>query len=217
MKIEDGKLVLPDGTRLRIHQGNQEPAMTWLERAKSHPDTMSRVERPKKEKASQIPPGMYDIKFNLPKHDLKSNPIIWKAKSAIAIGIDPGVNTGVSVWDARQQHFTRIESMKIHEAFDLVKEYQRVFAGDVFVRFEDARLRDWFGTSDREKLQGAGSIKRDSKIWEDFLTDNGVHFEGSKPATGTTKMRSAPFARQIKWKSKTNEHGRDAALLVWGY
>lgn len=201
MKIEDGYCILPNGTKLRIYQGNQTPAQGFI----------PHIERPKKEKPGiiGIPPGRYQIAVNLERKRSE--------KHAIAIGIDPGVDTGVAVWDHRNLHFTRIESMKIHQAFDLVKEYHRIFAGDIFVRFEDARLRDWFGTSGREKLQGAGSIKRDSKIWEDFLTDNDIHFEPAKPKAGSTKMGAAPFARQTNWRSRTNEHNRDAAQLVWGY
>jgi len=201
MKIEDGKLVLPDGTRLRIHQGNQTPAQGFI----------PHIERPKNDKPGiiGIPPGRDQIAVNLERKRSE--------KHAIAIGLDPGVDTGVAVWDHRNLHFTRIESMKIHEAMDLVKEYKRIFAGDIFVRFEDARLRDWFGTSGREKLQGAGSIKRDSKIWEDFLIDNKIDFVPTKPTAGGTKMKSAPFAKLTNWRSKTNEHNRDAALLVWQY
>lgn len=82
---------------------------------------------------------------------------INKTKLQIVVGIDCGVNTGVAVWDAFSKKLVIVETMKIHQAYELIKELQ-----PDLVRVEDARKRKWFGNSSREKLQGAGSIKRDS-------------------------------------------------------
>jgi len=135
----------------------------------------------------------------------------------IIIGIDPGTETGFAVWDKLDREFREINSCKIHEALRRVLEYQRNHWEELFVRFEDARLRTWFGNTGPEKWKGAGSIMRDCSIWQDFLQDNGVHFAGMAPRIGLTKMPADKFKAFTGWQWKTNNHGRDAAMLVYGY
>lgn len=138
------------------------------------------------------------------------------------IGIDTGVNTGFAVWDTDKQTFDRIECLKIHSAMKIV--LNTVLANpftEVVVRFEDARQRRWIpDTHDirREmgRRQGAGSVKRDCQIWEDFLHDNGIRFEARAPRNNTTKMSSDTFKNLTKWPKRTNNHERDAAMLVFG-
>lgn len=133
----------------------------------------------------------------------------------IVIGIDPGTHTGIAHWDTWAQRYESIESMPIHRAMDAVRTLH--LAGQLrAVVFEDARLRKWLGAKGREALQGAGSIKRDCKIWTDFLADIGVPFRHIKPLPGVTKWPADKFAKLTGWAGRTNEHGRDAALLVWG-
>lgn len=134
------------------------------------------------------------------------------------IGIDCGTHTGVAVWHSGDRKFIAVETMMIHQALEYVKELKR--ENEVKVYFEDARLRTWYGDNDpkkdRDKLQGAGSVKRDSAIWEDFLLDNSIPFVAVKPAKGNTKWRADWFKRVTGWKGRTSEHSRDAAVLVYG-
>jgi hypothetical protein len=81
---------------------------------------------------------------------------------------------------------------------------------------EDARLRTWFGEKGREALQGAGSIKRDCSIWCEFAELHGIALKSVKPAKGATKWDAETFKRVTGWKERTNEHARDAAMLVYG-
>ena len=84
-------------------------------------------------------------------------------------------------------------------------------------RFEDARLRKWIPQiKGKEVLQGVGSVKRDAGIWEDFLRDLGVPFEMVAPKNNITKLSADSFRKITGWQSKTNEHSRDAAMLVFG-
>ena len=136
------------------------------------------------------------------------------------IGIDTGVNTGVAVWSCRSKRLLEVETMKIHEAMKLVRQYKTSadagFYKGILVCVEDARLRKWFGKNSNAKLQGAGSIKRDAKIWEDYLIDMEIDFKLICPSKGMTKMKAEPFKKLTGWKGKTNSHSRDAALLVFG-
>jgi hypothetical protein len=130
------------------------------------------------------------------------------------IGIDPGVTTGLSVWDG--DRLLVVESSTILEAIERVKMWNDGGA-KIFIRLEDARKRKWFGKSSREVLQGAGSIKRDCKIWEDFLTEQKIEFELVAPKNNKTKVAARFFNRLTGWKASTNEHSRDAAMLVYKF
>lgn len=70
---------------------------------------------------------------------------------------------------------------------------------------------------ERKRLQGVGSVKRDASIWEDYLKDLGVSFEMVAPKRNVTKLKQETFKRYTGWDKRTNEHGRDAAMLVFGY
>ena len=127
------------------------------------------------------------------------------------VGIDPGKITGIStVIDSR---LCSAESMAIHRAQQLTLTY--FMSGyKLFVVVEDARQRKWFGDSGPEKWKGAGSIMRDCTIWEDFLTDYKIPFRMVAPAPGTTKISAEHFRLAYGWTARTNEHGRDAAMLA---
>ena len=138
----------------------------------------------------------------------------------IWIGIDPGTSTGLAVWNSTQKELSLMETLPIHRALKRVKKIYDDNCGlfDIMVIFEDARQRTWFGKdkNTNAKLQGAGSIKRDCSIWEDFLTDYEIPFRAVPPQKGCTKWNDKYFKMVTGWKGKTSNHSRDAAMLVFG-
>ena len=138
----------------------------------------------------------------------------------IHIGIDPGTHTGLAVWDSGQERFLLLETLPIHKALDLVCKWQQDCKDmDVAmdVTFEDARQRTWFGKGNvSAKMQGAGSVKRDCSIWEDFLRDKGIPFWAKPPGKGMTKVTPDYFRMISGYQGRTSEHSRDAAMLVIG-
>lgn len=142
----------------------------------------------------------------------------------IYIGIDTGVKTGYAVWNRKDRTLLEVQTLKIHQAMDRIKDLADVHTKqEVFVRVEDPRQRTWFGTErmtrdeERKKLQGVGSVKRDATIWEDFLSELGVKFEMVAPKRNITKLDQETFKNYTKWEKRTSEHGRDAAMLVCGF
>lgn len=131
------------------------------------------------------------------------------------IGIDPGVTTGYAVKDTLKGQYEEISSSSIVHVMDIILDWKKFY--DVFVRVEDARLRKWFGKTSREVLQGAGSIKRDCQIWEEFLTRHSIPHEFVAPKDNKTKLDSKKFKMFTGWKGKTNSHARDSAMLIIGY
>lgn len=132
------------------------------------------------------------------------------------IGIDTGTHTGLAVWDDKKREIIALETLPIHKAMSRVLAISG--SEDVFVIFEDARQRTWFG-KDRNtnaKLQGAGSIKRDCRIWADFLKDYEIPFRAVPPIKGGTKLSEAYFKLITHYQGRTSNHSRDAAMLVFG-
>lgn len=143
---------------------------------------------------------------------------LTKSQAKLVIGIDCGVQTGFAVWNRELKILTYIVTIKIHEAMQKIGGYHSANPGNVFVRVEDARKRKWFDKKKigPEQLQGAGSIKRDSVIWEDYLTDLGVEFEMVAPKDNATKLDAKRFKMATGWDyGVTSVHGRDAAMLVF--
>lgn len=132
---------------------------------------------------------------------------------ALFIGLDTGTHTGFAVWDKGKKQLIELSTLKIHRAMERVRELS--VSDEIVVYFEDARLRTWFGNAGREALQGAGSVKRDCSIWEDYLTDLGVEWHAVAPKNNATKLNAAFFEKITGWKGRTSEHARDAAMLVF--
>jgi hypothetical protein len=140
------------------------------------------------------------------------------------VGIDCGVETGLAVWHAEEKKLIEVKTLMIHQAMDVVRNWIHLHA---FIRVEDARKREYLpeeknNSEYRGKLMGAGSVMRDSKIWEDYLTDmfenwQGVYFEMVPPKNNRTKLDALEFQRTTGWKKRCSVHARDAAMLVYGF
>lgn len=131
------------------------------------------------------------------------------------IGIDPGVKTGVAVYNSETGKLI-LRTLKLHEAFDQVLRFKNIF-GVELVRIEDARLRKFFGNSGREVLQGAGSVKRDCVAWEDFLKDHGFDFQLLSPKQKGAKVSAEYFTKLTGFTDRCSQHARDAAMLVYKF
>lgn len=130
----------------------------------------------------------------------------------IQIGIDPGVTTGIAM--LHKGELTYVASMQACEAERMV--LLTMENGPVFVWFEDARMRQWFGSKGREVLQGAGSVKRDCQRWAEWLLMNQIPHDKVAPKNNRTKLTADKFKKLTGWQGRTNEHSRDAAMLVFG-
>lgn len=149
-------------------------------------------------------------------------PGIIKERLQIAIGIDPGVNTGLAVWDMKLKQFTRIVTVSKVEAQDIIifKLYN-IYGDGLLAVMEDARLAKmripkFFSGPGR--YQGAGDIKgqcRDFVAWFEF---HGIAYTLTKPRSNylwkPTKNKEL-FQKTTGWQGVTSEHARVACELVY--
>lgn len=135
------------------------------------------------------------------------------------LALDPGTHTGWALWDTDRFEFHDVCSMAVHHAIWMLDSMKDLGTAPALVIFEDARLRKYFAQADKDEAragaarrEGAGAAKRDATIWDDYLTDVGIPFLKRKPMG--TKRSAEEFRRLSKWDKPTNEHGRDAGMLV---
>lgn len=133
----------------------------------------------------------------------------------IIAGIDPGVNTGLALWDTQSRKLIDLSTGSIINAMQMLRVCKEQGALSRIV-MEDARLRTWYGSKGREALQGAGSIKRDCSIWTEFAEAEGIPLKSVSPQSKGAKVDAERFAALTGWTGRTSNHARDAAMLVWG-
>lgn len=135
------------------------------------------------------------------------------------VGIDTGEHTGMAVWDSESETFLVLATLPLYSA---LLEVERLRTdNDITIVFEDARQRKWIPrernvSEYRGRLMGAGSVKRDATIWEEYCKGMGIPYEAVPPRKGATKWSPQTFAAVTGWKLRTSNHARDAALLVFG-
>ena len=132
----------------------------------------------------------------------------------LLIGIDPGRHTGFS-W-ALNGHYQGVETLRIHKAMQRVDELVSK-ADDIMIVVEDARLRGCRFKS-AAKAQGAGSVKRDCVIWQDYFEEFASLSSFAtlfvSPNKKTTKISPNHFKVLTGWCARTSHHARDAAMLI---
>lgn len=126
------------------------------------------------------------------------------------IGLDIGTNTGVAL--AIDGELREVFSTTILGAFDYVLEHK-----EAKFYIEDARKLKWGGYNkgNTGRLQGAGSVKRDASIWEEFMEKHGLDYVLVDPRSNRKKVDAKLFQRITGYEGRTNEHGRDAAMMVF--
>lgn len=137
----------------------------------------------------------------------------WNEQKNYAIGIDSGTKTGLAIYDRQAKKLVQCSTLKIHRAMKIVEEYKD---HKIIVIVEDARKAVFGRRNDYHKAQGAGSVKRDATIWEDFLKDLKVDYRMVRPNKRTTKLGKYEFEKITNYRGLTSVHSRDAAMLVFG-
>lgn len=148
----------------------------------------------------------------------------------VVLGLDPGTRTGLAVATpdrAGTWRWVDLRTLPVHQALLLVRELLAEAGNlrrDVLVIVEDAR-QVRFGT-DRVKIQGAGSVKRDCALWEDALADwlpellpyGGRGYVLLASPGGKRSLRKCPagqLALVTGCDLPGSSHARDAAALAW--
>lgn len=145
----------------------------------------------------------------------------------IFMGIDPGQETGVALWDKKNQKFISISTMTFWRTIEWMyhwKESQALHDILLTVFLEDPTqnrpvwIRD--GMEDRRHVkiaQDVGKNKRDAELIHEWCSLQMVECKLLVPGKNSqSKLTPESFKNITKYSGRTSQHGRDAAMLVYG-
>ena len=124
------------------------------------------------------------------------------------IGIDPGKDTGLAVWNGNLGQFVELIATDFVGAIDMCLEYKNNVE-KVFVEVPPTK----FNWHDPAAAHNVGRVCREAELMVEMLK----YYEFqviSVPPQG--KIDDDQFRKLTEYPHKTNQHKRDAAMLVWG-
>lgn len=140
-------------------------------------------------------------------------------KTRFFVGIDPGINTGYAVYDAHLKEIVKMETTTFWSVFDLIETHYPFNTVIVIETPKKTRLyarQDGLeGHRQREKVAAnAGGNAREAELLADGLELSGYTVLRITPTRH--KLDAKEFARITKITKQTNQHVRDAVMLVFG-
>lgn len=138
------------------------------------------------------------------------------------IGIDPGAQTGLVVYDRQQKKIVEVRTTDFWDAYGFITlhDVERI---EVFIENPGLIKRPMYqrlsfakGEGLRENMASRiGENRREAELLIDGLRRRGFSVREVKPTE--KKMKAAEFKRLTRYPSSTNQHVRDAAMLVFGF
>lgn len=129
------------------------------------------------------------------------------------IGIDPGINCGVAV--SENGKLTHVTSMRLYELFEFMDSLNH---SEIKVYIENPNTWRPHGKNafiDTNRLQGAGGVKQTYKHIVEYLINKKINHVPTSISGTLKKLKSPTFVSYTGWEKKTNEHGRDAAMIIF--
>lgn len=135
------------------------------------------------------------------------------------IGIDVGVHNGLAVWDKTAKRIIELDTYKTWEV--IIWLLQKKSKGiDFIVRIENPNTWVNYGTLSTKQVngrkQGAGSVKRSYQVLIEFFEDNSIKYEPISLRSSLKKLKADKFNIITGINITTNEHERDACMMVFG-
>ncbi|MGL4490889.1 MAG: hypothetical protein ACRCU5_15725 [Rhizobiaceae bacterium] len=137
------------------------------------------------------------------------------------IGIDPGQNTGVAIFDGGKL----VELLTIEPAdLGMVISGFSIDGAPDRVVFEDSRLQSHVWVEPKANRSSAIKIARNLgqiDAWCKFIAvlcaRAKVDSHGISPKSKGSKLNAAQFKAVTGWAGKSNQHERDGAMVAWPY
>ena len=132
----------------------------------------------------------------------------------VLIGLDPGVHTGLAVF----QNGALVELATIHPASIRSALVQW---SPKRVVFEDSRLQshNWTTHAARaaalKMARNIGEVDGYCRIIVEHCAELGIAAHGISPKGKGAKMDADSFRELTGWAGRTNQHERDAAMVCW--
>lgn len=155
----------------------------------------------------------------------------------IFVGIDGGRQIGFAVWNRDRTRFEHITTYSFWECIDELKslnDYCKGKGHNLTIVIEDVSankttfkrkgLKKWAdgkGIELNERItnkisRNVGSVMRETDLLIEWIERNGIKLIKSRPTKKSlTKLSSETYKNTTKEERETNQHERDASMLVW--
>lgn len=138
----------------------------------------------------------------------------------ILVGVDPGEKTGICYYDPVKKKIQDLVTVKPNNFLRMIEVAIR--EGYIFY-IEDSRKQSHVWSADGKSKGSANKIARDvgridmiCSLAEDKAKDYGVPIHFISPLKKGAKLSGGPFEVLTGWSKRSNQHERDAAMLVFG-
>lgn len=141
-------------------------------------------------------------------------------KTKFIIGIDPGIKNGFAVKGVTSGELLQVASYPLHGLLAILKHYGGIAEGfdNLLVKIENPNTWVGFKGISREEANlrraGAGAVKQTYKHIIEYLEFEGIPYQNIKLQGKLKKLKSDKFKEISGWTQATNEHGRDAAMMI---
>lgn len=142
-----------------------------------------------------------------------------KSNCKIYVGIDPGVNTGVAVWNPTTKKFDQMLTLDFWQTLSFIEKNNHK---DVFFVLENPDLiKPMYGKKSsiqkkevRDAInQRIGKNKAMALLYLEYLEIQGANYISIKPVS--KKKNKSVFQKITGYSQRTNQHVRDAGMLVY--
>lgn len=139
----------------------------------------------------------------------------------LLIGIDPGAKNGFAVWNGKElTHIHTLLTFQVFEQIELHLEFppHRVHPSEIHIYIENPHTwKPFRGVKmDSARLQGVGQVKARYNSIIEFLEAKKIPFTPVNLQGTMKKIKADYFKKLTGYTGQTNEHGRDAAMIVYG-
>jgi hypothetical protein len=136
----------------------------------------------------------------------------------IRIGIDPGSDTGIAVWNTEKKSILALVTIKSPLAAEMAVTLAQVHsAGEVLIEKPGPAIYRRPGQSQLSMLKIARNVGQCQELAEEIfraLVKAGFNARTVPPMKGGTKWNAALFGREFSYKGKSSSHSRDAAVIA---
>jgi len=139
-----------------------------------------------------------------------------------AIGIDGGKKTGFAVWDRSMHEFMKLESCDFWTAYKYVVDHFTPKNAELFIEDPSQNKPVFMKKGVRNNkafskvAQNVGGVKRETNLLIEGIELEGFDVKRIVPRKGImTKIKAEPFRNITGYEGRTNEHSRDAAMMVF--
>ena len=154
------------------------------------------------------------------------------------LGLDGGNHIGFAIWDPSLKKFTKLVTYDFWQCINEIDNLRKdsfLYGKQLIVVVEDVsqnkpifKLQKVYQITKgihNSKLAAAGKVaesvgrvKQTSDLLIKYCESQNIQVIKKRPRKNSnTKMKSDQFKRLTGYPDRTNEHSRDAAMLVFGY